>query len=58
MYDRFFAKLKKRPYIIFLQLEFCYTKESICDNYDIDCDVIITPRIRVQKKYRYKEEIK
>lgn len=50
MYDRFFEKLKKRPYTIFIQSEFCYTKELICDAYDITCDVIITPNINVQNK--------
>lgn len=50
MYDRFFAKLKKRPYTIFIQSEFCYTKELICDEYDITCDLIITPNISVQNK--------
>ena len=50
MYDRFFAKLKRRPYIIFIQSEFCYTKEFICDEYDITCDLIITPFIKVQNK--------
>ena len=50
MYDRFFAKLKKRPYIIFLQSEFCYTKEFICDEYDVKCDVVITPYMKVQNK--------
>jgi 5-formyltetrahydrofolate cyclo-ligase len=48
MYDRFFAKLKKRPYIIFIQSEFCSTKEFICDDYDITCDLIITPHVRVR----------
>ena len=41
MYDRFFAKLKKRPYTIFIQPEICYTKEKICDEYDISSDMII-----------------
>lgn len=50
MYDRFFAKLKKRPYTIFIQSEFCYTKEFICDEYDITCDLIITPRVKVRNK--------
>jgi len=50
MYDRFFEKLKKRPYTIFIQSEFCYTKELICDEYDITCDLIITPNITVQNK--------
>jgi 5-formyltetrahydrofolate cyclo-ligase len=50
MYDRFFEKLKKRPYTIFIQSEFCFTKELICDDYDIACDLIITPNIKVQNK--------
>ena len=49
MYDRFFAKLQKRPYTIFTQLEFCYTKESICDDYDISCDIYITPKKDIRK---------
>lgn len=44
MYDRFFEKLPKRPYIIFTQLELCYTKKLICDTHDIACDLIITPK--------------
>ena len=44
MYDRFFAKLKKKPYTIFIQKEFCYTKEFICDEYDIQCDLLLTPK--------------
>ncbi len=50
MYDRFFEKLQKKPYIIFTQLEFCYTKELICDDYDIACDLLITPTKIVRKK--------
>lgn len=50
MYDRFFAKLNKRPYTIFIQSEFCYTKELICDDYDITCDLIITPFVTVRNK--------
>ena len=50
MYDRFFEKLKKRPYIIFTQLEFCYTKEFICDDYDIACDLLITPKKDIGNK--------
>ena len=44
MYDRFFAKLKKKPYTIFLQAGECYTREKICDRYDISCDVLLTPK--------------
>ncbi|MDB2562618.1 5-formyltetrahydrofolate cyclo-ligase [Sulfurimonas sp.] len=44
MYDRFFARLKKKPYTIFLQADECYTKEKVCDAYDISCDVLLTPK--------------
>jgi len=50
MYDRFFAKLKKKPYIIFVQTKMCYTKKFICDDYDIACDLLITPHVRIQNK--------
>ncbi|HIP54652.1 MAG TPA: 5-formyltetrahydrofolate cyclo-ligase [Sulfurimonas autotrophica] len=43
MYDRFFAKLQKKPYTIFVQPEFCHTNKVLCDSYDITCDVLITP---------------
>lgn len=45
MYDRFFEKLKKRPYTIFIQNEYCYTKESVCDDYDITCDILLTSKL-------------
>nr|WP_242689873.1 5-formyltetrahydrofolate cyclo-ligase [Sulfurimonas aquatica] len=54
MYDRFFDKLKKRPYIIFTQLEFCYTKEHICDDYDVACDLLLTPSKTITKVIREK----
>ena len=50
MYDRFFQKLKKKPYTIFIQSQLCYTKEVVCDDYDISCDLLITP----QKSLRVK----
>ena len=46
MYDRFFEKLKKRPYTIFIQNEYCYTKEFVCDYYDIKCDMLVTPNMQ------------
>jgi len=52
MYDRFFEKLKKKPYIIFIQPDICYTKELICDDYDITCDVLITSKIKIENKVR------
>ena len=50
MYDRFFAKLQKRPYVIFIQQELCYTKKSICDDYDVSGDVLLTPHKDIRKK--------
>jgi len=53
MYDRFFEKLQKRPYTIFIQQEFCHTKEYICDSYDVVGDILLTPTrkmVRVKKR--------
>jgi len=50
MYDRFFASLNKRPYIIFIQPTLCYTKEYICDDYDIACDLLLTPYKKMRNK--------
>ena len=47
MYDRFFAKLKKRPYIIFIQPTLCKTDKKVCDDYDIACDLLLTPTKRL-----------
>jgi len=50
MYDRFFEKLQKRPYTIFMQPELCYTKEKICDVYDVTGDILITPTKKIINK--------
>ncbi|QOP46013.1 5-formyltetrahydrofolate cyclo-ligase [Sulfurimonas paralvinellae] len=50
MYDRFFEKLQKRPYTIFIQPELCYTKEKICDAYDVTGDMLLTPTKRIMNK--------
>ncbi len=50
MYDRFFARLKKKPYTIFVQPELCYTKHHICDSYDVMADILITPQKEIYKK--------
>ncbi|PHS57841.1 MAG: 5-formyltetrahydrofolate cyclo-ligase [Sulfurimonas sp.] len=50
MYDRFFAKLNKKPYTIFIQEKICKTNKFICDDYDISCDVLITPQLEVRHK--------
>ena len=49
MYDRFFERLSVKPYTIFVQAELCKTKETLCDIYDISCDVLVTPRKIVEK---------
>jgi len=55
MYDRFFAKLKTKPYTIFIQPEFCYTDRVVCDSYDISADLLLTPKVRkTSKKYNFK----
>ena len=46
MYDRFFEKLNKRPYTIFIQPKLCYTKKFLCDHYDVVGDVLISTNSR------------
>ena len=50
MYDRFFAKLKKKPYTIFIQPDICYTDKSICNSYDVSCDLLLTPKVQLVKR--------
>ncbi|MFT7859930.1 MAG: 5-formyltetrahydrofolate cyclo-ligase [Sulfurimonas sp.] len=52
MYDRFFAKLQKKPYTIFIQPKLCFTKELICDSYDVEADILITPYKEIYKGHR------
>jgi len=51
MYDRFFEKLKSKPYTIFVQAESCKTNKFLCDDYDIACDVLITPEKTLKNRY-------
>ena len=44
MYDRFYEKLKKKPLVVFVQRERCFTSEKITDGYDISADFYITPK--------------
>jgi 5-formyltetrahydrofolate cyclo-ligase len=44
MYDRFFSRLSKKPLIVFVQLERCFTTETVTDGYDIQADFYITPQ--------------
>jgi len=42
MYDRFFGRLPKKPFTIFVQRERCQSTKSLCDSYDIKADLLIT----------------
>ncbi len=46
MYDRFFANLKYRPKIVFVQLKPCISKEKITDDFDIEGDEFISFKVR------------
>ncbi len=50
MYDRFFAKLKKKPYTIFIQMDLCFTKKFICDSHDIKGDILLSTKKRLVKR--------
>jgi len=50
MYDRFFARLKKKPYTIFIQMDLCFTKKFICDSYDVKGDILLSATKRLIKK--------
>ncbi|MBD3808919.1 MAG: 5-formyltetrahydrofolate cyclo-ligase [Sulfuricurvum sp.] len=44
MYDRFFPTLKTKPFIIFVQSSVCRTVRNLCDDYDVQGDMLVTPR--------------
>ncbi len=50
MYDRFFANTKNNPYKIFIQSQVCYIKKDICDEFDISCDIFISPSVTLLHK--------
>jgi 5-formyltetrahydrofolate cyclo-ligase len=50
MYDRFFAKLKNKPYTIFIQTKICFTKDYICDHYDVKGDMLLTTNNRLIRR--------
>jgi 5-formyltetrahydrofolate cyclo-ligase len=43
MYDRFFPTLKTKPFTIFIQSCTCRTMQDVCDDYDVQGDLLITP---------------
>lgn len=44
MYDRFFPTLKTKPFTIFIQSCACQTMQNVCDDYDVQGDLLITPQ--------------
>ncbi len=44
MYDRFYAKLTRKPIVIFVQREACLSPKKLCDSYDIQCDYYVTSK--------------
>jgi 5-formyltetrahydrofolate cyclo-ligase len=50
MYDRFYQKLQKKPYTIFIQLRKCATKYAVCDDYDVVGDMLISGDCRLEKR--------
>ena len=54
MYDRFFATLKYKPIIVFVQIDKCFDKNVTTDKYDIQSDFYITPKkIYITRGNRY-----
>ncbi|MDR2099775.1 MAG: 5-formyltetrahydrofolate cyclo-ligase [Campylobacteraceae bacterium] len=43
IYDRFFSALKPKPLVIFIQLAKCFTEKKLCEAYDMQADIYITP---------------
>jgi 5-formyltetrahydrofolate cyclo-ligase len=50
MYDRFYQKLQKKPYTIFIQLRKCATQEAVCDGYDVVGDMLLCGDCRLEKR--------
>lgn len=49
-YDRFYAKLSNKPYIIFVSLLGLYVKKNITQHFDIGADLILTPFYQARRK--------
>ncbi len=50
MYDRFFEKLNKKPWTVFVQLKKCYIDKPICDDYDVYGDIVVTSEGWLEKR--------
>jgi 5-formyltetrahydrofolate cyclo-ligase len=50
MYDRFFDSLQSLPYVVFVQLGECITYEKVCDDFDIQANLYITPKKNIVQR--------
>lgn len=50
MYDRFFASLKPKPPVAFVQKEFCMTPTHLSEAHDIGADIYLTPNKTIIKR--------
>lgn len=49
-YDRFYAKLRLKPYIIFVSYLSFFVKEKITQDFDICGDIALSPKCRARRK--------
>ena len=57
MYDRFFGSLDRRPLILFVQLEKCYTRDVVTDDYDVVADIYLTPEETITRGKKYVDRV-
>nr|WP_267891717.1 5-formyltetrahydrofolate cyclo-ligase [Helicobacter cholecystus] len=50
-YDRFYAKLSSKPYIIFVSLLGLYVCQKITQDFDVGADLILVPSCKIRRKY-------
>lgn len=49
-YDRFYAKLSSKPYIIFVSYLSFFVKEKVTQNFDICGDIALSPKCKLRRK--------
>lgn len=55
MYDRFFSTLKKKPIVIFVQMQEVFCEKIITNKLDIKFDIYINPKKIIFRKNLYKD---
>jgi 5-formyltetrahydrofolate cyclo-ligase len=58
MYDRFFESLPCNPMIIFVQLNECTTREKLCDSYDVQANLYLSPKKNIIQRGQNDNRIK